>query len=197
MDVDHGRKRRGTTVSCIAIALLPMCCEGIIPQLTWDRAQSVEVTCVVAAPADDVQAALAQSPRIQSPLPKFLRIGFPRPLEAHGQGLESGAVRTIHFAGAEGDPPGDLIMRVTESRPGYVRFETVSDTSKLTQWLQWKSSEVTWTPVNTQHTRVTWKIHFERELDPAWYFTPWERLAVREAARFLIEADATPLRQTR
>jgi hypothetical protein len=101
-------------------------------------------------------------------------------------------MRVIHFAGAEGDPPGDLVMRVTDSRRGYVRFATVSDGSKLTQWLLWKSSEVRWSAIDRDHTEVTWTIEFDRQLDPAWYFTPWERYAVGKAAAFLIEANATP-----
>jgi hypothetical protein len=40
---------------------------------------------------------------------------------------------------------------------------------------------------------VTWTIHFNRQLDPAWYFVPWERAAVHEAARYLILANATPV----
>ena len=36
------------------------------------------------------------------------------------------------------------------------------------------------------------RIHFDRQLDPAWYFSPWERVVVSEAARWLIEANATP-----
>ena len=83
-------------------------------------------------------------------------------------------------------------MRVSERRAGYVRFETVSDGSKLTQWLRWDSSEVEWRAIDAAHTEVTWRVHFERELDPAWYFVPWERFAVHEAAKFLIEANATP-----
>jgi hypothetical protein len=46
-------------------------------------------------------------------------------------------------------------------------------------------------------TRVTWRIRFERQLDPAWYFTAWERAAVREAAEYLIAANATPLEKGR
>ena len=85
-------------------------------------------------------------------------------------------------------------MRVTEHRDGYVRFETVSDSSKLTQWIRWTSSEVAWQPIDEAHTRVTWTIHFDRQLDPAWYFTPWEREAVREAADYLIAANAATVR---
>jgi hypothetical protein len=190
--VDAGRKNRPTTLSCIALVLLPMCLEGVAPELTWRRAQSIEVTEVVDAPVNAVEAALAESLKVHAALPIFLRIGFPRPLDAYGEGLNVGATRTIHFAGAEGDPPGDLVMQVTERRTGYVRFETVSDKSKLTQWLRWDSSDVTWAPVDARHTRVTWQVHFERQLDPAWYFGPWERFAVHEATRFLIDANATP-----
>lgn len=190
--VDTFRRNRGTTLTCIALALLPLCMEGVAPQLTWRRGESVAVSRVIPAPVKAVETSLSQSPRVGTKLPRFLRIGFPRPLEAQGQGLSVGATRRIHFAGAEGDPPGDLVMGIAERRPGYARFETVSDNSKLTQWLQWDDSEVEWAPVDAGHTRVTWRIHFKRQLDPAWYFAPWERAAVRAAAAFLITANATP-----
>ncbi|HEY1576855.1 MAG TPA: SRPBCC family protein [Terracidiphilus sp.] len=194
ISVDGSRKRDrdGQTLSCIVLLLLPMSLEGVIPQFAFDRRQAVEVTHVVDAPVERVEGSLANSPRIAERLPGFLRIGFPHPMKATGSGLAVGAKREILFSGAEGDPAGWLAMRVTERRPGYARFETVSDGSKLTQWIRWDASEVTWTPVDANHTRVTWRVHFERELDPAWYFTPWERAAVQDAAKYLIEVNATP-----
>jgi hypothetical protein len=189
---DWRREHRNGTLSCVAIVLLPLCLEGVLPQLTWNRSQTVEVTKTIEALPDEVEEALAQSPRIDTPLPHYLRIGFPRPLEAHGDGLTVDATRTIHFAGAEGDPPGDLVMRIAEHHPGFVRFETISDASKLTQWLRWNSSEVMWKQIDATHTQVVWRVHFQRQLDPAWYFTPWERAAVHEAASYLIAANATP-----
>lgn len=193
--MDRQRRKRDATLSCIVLFLLPMCFEGVVPQLTFNRAQSVEVQTVVAASADEIEHALTRSPNVDTPLPAALRIGFPRPLAAWGEGLTFGDTRTIHFAGAEGDPPGDLVMRVTERRPGYARFETVSDQSKLTQWVRWTSSEVAWTALDEGHTTVTWRISFTRQLDPSWYFTPWERAAVKEAATYLIDANATPVRR--
>ena len=199
--VDETRRRRlsgrGTTLSCLAVILLPLCLEGVAPRLTFDRAQTVEVTRVVDGSASVVEAALGQSPRVGVRLPGFLRIGFPRPLEATGEGLAEGDTRRIHFAGAEGDPPGDLVMRVEERSPGYARFVTVSDGSKLTQWVRWDGSEVEWRAIDAGHTAVTWRIRFERQLDPAWYFAPWERAAVRQAAGYLIEANATPVERGR
>lgn len=135
---------------------------------------------------------LALSPDLKTVLPAALRIGFPRPLEASGAGLEPGATRIIHFAGAEGDPPGDLKIHVTEHRPGFVHFQTISDNSKLTQWIAWDYSEVEWKQLDSSHTQVTWRVQFERQLDPAWYFAPLERTAVEQAARYLIQANAAP-----
>jgi hypothetical protein len=190
--IEYFRNRRARTLSCIALLLLPMSLEGIVPQLTHERAQSVEVTQIVSAPASAVESALAQSPQVATELPRFLRIGFPRPLAAGGTGLNINDTRTIHFAGAEGDPPGDLVMRVTEYQPGHAHFQTISDSSKLTQWVRWQSSDVTWSPIDATHTSVTWRIDFDRQLDPFWYFTPWERVAVRQAAKYLIASNATP-----
>ncbi len=195
VDMAKRRDKKGQTLSCIVVLLLPLCLEGVVPQLTFNRGQTVEATSIVNGPASRVEQALAQSPRIETTLPTFLRIGFPRPLAARGQGLEIGAQRSILFSGAEGDPAGDVVMQIAQRRPGYVRFETVSDGSKLTQWIRWDASEVEWVPVDAMHTRVTWRIHFDRQLDPAWYFTPWERAAVREAAGYLIDANATPAGQ--
>jgi hypothetical protein len=190
--VEYGRKDRNRTLGCVALLLLPMCLEGVFPALTFRRAQTVEVSKSVNAPPALVEQLLAQSPRTDTPLPLALRVGFPQPIKAWGDGLAIGSMRTIHFTGAEGDPPGDLVMRVTERRDGYARFETVSDGSKLTQWIRWNSSEVEWRSLDQDHTQVTWRIHFDRQLDPAWYFTPWERAVVGEAAKYLIDANATP-----
>lgn len=190
--VDKTRRDRSVTLSCVALVLLPLSLEGIIPALSFNRSQTVEVSRVVAASADTVEHQLALSPDITTRLPRTLCIGFPRPLKASGGGLEIGAMRTIHFAGAEGDPPGDLTMRVVASQQGYVRFETVSDTSKLTQWIAWTSSEVQWKQIDGAHSLITWRVHFERQLDPAWYFAPLERAAVHEAAKYLIAANAMP-----
>jgi hypothetical protein len=192
---DWQRRRRSVTLSCCALALLPMSLEGVVPALTFGRMQTVSVTRVVDGTPAQVEAALARSPRLDTPIVGFFpRVGFPQPLQAHGDGLEVGAPRVIHFAGAEGVPPGDLVMRVGEYRPGFVRFDAVSDVTKLGYWLHWDDSEVTWRAVDAMHTEVTWQIQFERKLDPAWYFGPWERLAVHDAANYLIEANATPVR---
>jgi hypothetical protein len=189
--VNWSRKRHNPTLSCVLIILIPMSLEGISPRLSLDRDETVQASQIVNASPREVERALSRSPRTDTPLPAYLRMGFPRPTQALGTRLEVGATRTIHFAGGEGKP-GDLILRVEQSQPGFVHFGVVADHSKIAHWLDWNSSDVTWKPIGSQHTQVTWSIHFQRRLDPAWYFGPWERYAVRLAANYLIQANATP-----
>ena len=194
--VDWQKERRGATLSCVAIVLLPMCLEGVVPETTFSRGQTVSATRIITASPEEVEAALTHSPRISATLPKALRVGFPRPLAAWGDGLQVGAMRTIRFSGAEGDPEGDLVMALAEDEPGHVKFEAVRDDSKLAQWLRWRSSDVRWRATDSHHTEVTWTVGFDRQLDPAWYFVPWEQAAVKQAAGYLILANATPEERT-
>lgn len=83
-------------------------------------------------------------------------------------------------------------MRIEESGQGHLKFRTVSDGSKVAQWLSWRSSDVSWKAVDGRHTSVTWQVGFDRQLDPAWYFVSWERAAVKQAADYLITANAKP-----
>jgi hypothetical protein len=191
--IDHSRKKKQeATMTCLLLlAFLPLSIEGTSPKLSLAREETVSTQRIVNSTSENVESALSRSPQIEQSLPVFLRLRFPRPVEAHGGGLMMGDVRIVHFAGGEGKP-GDLIMAVREARPGYVRFEMVSDKSKIAHWLTWRSAEFEWQPIDATHTSVRCTMKFRRDLDPAWYFRPWERYAVRLAADYLISANATP-----
>jgi hypothetical protein len=192
--LDRQRKRRGAVLSCIALVLLPLSLEGTTPSLTLAREESVTVTRVVAVPAAQVAEALAKSPRIDVPLPRILRIGFPLPLAATGSGAAVGDTRRIRFSAAEGVPAGDLVVRITRSEPGHLQSDVVENHTKLASWLRWSSSDVRWRPLDAGHTQVSWTMNFRRQLDPAWYFAPMQRAAVRQAAAYMIATNATPER---
>jgi hypothetical protein len=187
--IDASRNKT-TTLSCATIMLIVFSLDGIIP--THARQEIVSVTRTIAAPTDEIREALAQPMDIAMPLPRFLRLGFPHPIAISGSGLAVGATRTVRFSGAEGDPPGNLTLRVTHANERGVLLLATDDSSKLTQWVLWRSSSVQWQPIDATHTRVTWQITFDRQLDPWWYFAPWERYAVRKATEYLLVANATP-----
>lgn len=185
------RKRKGTALTCVALVLLPFSLEGTSPSLSFPRQEHVTASAIVPGTPADVRARLSNSPNLKVKLPFYLSLRFPSPRSADGSGLEAGSLRRVHFAGGHG-MPGDLVMRVADSGPDFVRFETVDDMSKIAHWLTWQRTEVHWMAVDPSHTRVTWTFDYARRLDPAWYFGPWERYGVRKAGEFLIEANAGP-----
>jgi hypothetical protein len=187
-------RRRGGAVASglLVLALLPMSFEGVTPNLSLPRAERVTVEREIAASPEEIARALARTPHLTGSLPPFLR-PFPRPVAVSGAGLAPGSLRTVHFAGGEGRP-GDLVLAVAEAGPARVRFRTVSDSSKVAHWLAWEDALVEWAPAGPGRTRVRWTQTFRRDLDPAWYFAPWERYAVGLAASYLIESAAVPER---
>ena len=183
-------REAGTTLH--GLALLPVVAlslEGVAPGLSFPRAETVATVRTVSATAEEVEAALAGAPRFQGELPAFLRIGFPVPVAADGAGLEPGDRRTIQFQARRQRP---LVLEVAERGPGFVRFRAVSDATPIARWLRWQEAEARWSEVAPGRTQVRWTLRYERRLDPAWYFGPWERYATRLAADYLIQSAATP-----
>jgi hypothetical protein len=191
--MDRAREKE-KSVALHAVLLLPLLLsslEGTTPSLSFPRRETITVRKIVNGSPADVERTLAQQPAFDEELPPFLRMKFPLPVSASGEGLMLDAERRIHFAGGEGKP-GDLTFRVSEREPSSVTFAAQSDTSHIAHWLTWRNSHVAWRAAGTGRTEVEWTITYDRELDPAWYFAPWERYATRRAADYLIDTLATP-----
>ena len=212
--IDRARRRKrseGRVYSIVGVALMILSLEGVSPATSPSEHEVVSVTRTIQAPAHAVEEALAKTPQFDGHLPFYLRLGFPRPVSASGEGLEVGDRRTIFFgdespmepmgeshrhAGHHSVRPvgegGMLELKIVRSREGRVVFEPVEDATAFTHWISWGRSIVEWEPAGTGATQVTWTLHFERRLSPSWYFGPWERYAGTKAVGYLIETIATP-----
>jgi hypothetical protein len=189
---EGSRTKPRTTRLMLATPLLLMSLEGSHQQISLPRQQTVTAHAIVAASTREVESALAAPMCFHTALPMYLRMGFPRPVATSGSGLAPGSLHVIHFAGGEGKP-GDLVMQVDEVGADRIVFRAVSDHSKLAHWLDWEDAVVTWRPIDDHQTEVFWTLRYRRNLDPAWYFGPWERYGVGLAGKYLIENLATPL----
>jgi hypothetical protein len=196
------RRGDGSTItlrSCAVLLLvLPMTLEGVSDWTSFNRTERVSAGRIVNASSGDVAKALFEQPRFERVRPLFLRAGFPVPVATtiHRRGHEGRWI--INFRGGEmrldgiEARSGDLTLELAEARPGFVRWRAVSDTSHMTHFLNWGDVTVEWEPAGDGTTRVTWTLEYRRGLDPAWYFGPWERYAMRLAAGYLIDSVATP-----
>lgn len=176
------------------IAMVPfliLSAEGVDDRLAFPRAESVTAERVIPVSATEVERFLSRTPRFDKPLPIGLRLGFPRPVGSAGEGLQPGDRRIVHFASRRGRIR-DLTLEVAERGWGTVRFQVLSDSTHIAEWLQWQEAEVRWTELDGGHTLMRWTLRYRRRLDPAWYFGPLERIAVQAAAAYLIDNLATP-----
>ena len=187
--------RRTTKYPAMIGLVLLASLEGAVPGFEMPREASVTVTRHVHASPGEVAAALARRPDFSRERPRLLQIGFPRPTGAWGSGLSVGDRRYVEITG-DGHygttSVGHLVMEVTRRTPNAVRFATVSDTTRVAEWLGWKTSDVSWTPSAVGGTDVTWTVQYERKLAPFWYFDPIQRAAVSATGGYLIDSLATP-----
>lgn len=209
--IDRARRKKqseGRIYSIVGFGLLLLSIEGVTPATTVPQHQVVRATQVVQSSSADVREALAATPTFDQPLPLYLKMGFPRPVSAHGEGLRVGDRRTIafgtespmepmepshqHHALAEQDGGGVLELEIVRSGRNRVVFAPVQDATAFTHWISWGRSIVEWRSLDQNTTEVTWTLHFERRLSPSWYFGPWQRYAAEKAATYLIQTAAMP-----
>ncbi|MBN6052539.1 hypothetical protein JYK22_11415, partial [Nonomuraea sp. RK-328] len=194
--IELARNRGGGVNLVVAPLLLAVVSEGATGVTSLPRENVVSATRPTGGA--DVEAALAVAPVFPRVESAFLRLGFPRPLRAEGEGLQVGATRRITFTPRRslgiGAPlePRSMTLRVKERGPGVVVFDVVADTT-LARWLDLEEARFAWT-----RSDLTVSLRYRRTFDPAWYFGPVQRYGLGEAAGYLAEtfarADTTAVR---
>jgi hypothetical protein len=113
-----------------------------------------------------------------------------------GKGLGVGDTRRATFVAYKhifwNRVEGDAVFVITEATDRKVTFSLASDTSYVSHYVGWKKSQVELTPIDANHTQVTWALSFHRKYDPYWYFGTLQKYAVSLAAEELIDHAATP-----
>ena len=195
--------------SILGIGLVLLSVQGSVPGASSPTHQTVRVTRTIDASVTDVRRTLEATPDFDKPLPFYLRLGFPRPVGATGEGLDVGDGRTIYFGDESPMEPmgrshhhpttgeartggGSLHLEVARSSAHSVVFEPLADTTAFTHWISWGRSRVSWRAVDADTTEVTWTFHFKRRLSPSWYFGPMQRYAATKAVGYLVDTVATP-----
>lgn len=190
--------KKGSTINASGIAVficMLLSLEGVTDLLTWPRFNEIKASKVVNANISDVRMQLANTPQLGQNKPFFLKI-FPYPATITGEGLKIGDERIVKFIAYKhiwwNKIEGDLTLKIAQNNDNHVQFKIISDTSYLGHYLKWRSSDVSLESIDENHTLVTWTLSYDRIYDPAWYFGPMQRYAVKLAAQELIDHAATP-----
>ncbi|MCO7223454.1 hypothetical protein [Pleionea sp. CnH1-48] len=77
-------------------------------------------------------------------------------------------------------------LKITDANEYLIKADVIKDTSYIANYMALKSTAIKLKALNNHQTQVTLTIHYERLLDPAWYFDPLQRFGVEKTAEFLI-----------
>ncbi|MEO0575035.1 MAG: hypothetical protein AAF004_06190 [Pseudomonadota bacterium] len=181
------RKLRGTVLPLLIFATA---LEGTTPSLSLERFESVSATTVTAISAEDVHRNLVKPMELRRSRGWLISV-FPMPVEIIAGSLQVGDVHRIHTRYhrwfVTNTHEGEMALEITEVSPHRIRTRFISDTSFFASYVTPIATQIDLQPTASGGTEVTLTIHYERKLDPAWYFGPLQRTAMRQMADFLID----------
>lgn len=191
----HDRSKLKASIAPILVGFLAV--EGLSPSTSFERQNQVTRTLIVNATPDELLANMAAPIDLPQGRHWFLSI-FPLPVDIEAGSLQPGDIHKLQFIYKRwfftNIDKGEFHLQIDQVRENYVATSVVRNTSYLSKYLNVHGTEVRFKPLSKHQTEVSLTIHYERLLDPAWYFDPMQRLAVSESADYLI--DSVILRET-
>jgi hypothetical protein len=80
-----------------------------------------------------------------------------------------------------------MLLKISEVNENHIKTEFLKDRSYIAKYIQLLGTEIQFNPINPDQTQVTLTIHYQRLLDPAWYFDPLQKMAIKQTAQLLIK----------
>lgn len=186
----HENNRRARMkVSIIPLVVAIMALEGLSPSTSFERQNSVTQSRVIDASIPQLKANMALPITLPKRRSLFLSV-FPLPIDAQAGSLSPGDVHKLTFLYKRwfftNVHRGEFYLRIDAVGPDRVTTSVIENTSYLAKYLTIQGTQVQFTALPDGQTKVDLTVNYERKLDPAWYFSPFQKLAVNQSADYLI-----------
>ena len=169
--------------------------EGVTPKLSFPRDNAVTVTKVIDASISDIKEKLVSPMEIDKSSNWLLSI-FSMPVQIHANSLSTGDIHKIHFQYnrwfVTNTHHGHMALQLTEVSEDIIRTQFIEDTSYIANYLKLKGTEIKFDQISESQTHVSLTIRYRRLLDPAWYFDPVQKYAIKKTGELLIKEVMTP-----
>jgi len=179
-------------VSFVPILIAVISLEGTSASLSFEREHSVTRTQTVSLTPAQIRENLAKPIHLDADRSAFLSI-FPLPSYVEAGTLKAGDIHKAHFKykrwGMDGVnvKTGETWLKLATVEPLHIQTEVVKDTSYFASYLTIHGTDIQLKPVDADTTEISLTIHYRRELDPAWYFGPLQKTAIKQSGDYLIE----------
>lgn len=173
----------------IVIALLSL--EGVNAAVSMEREHSITRVHTVQLSTAQIHKSLAMPIHLDGERSAFLSL-FPLPSHVEAGSLNAGDIHKAHFKykrwGMDGVnvKTGQTWLKIASVEPLHIKTEVIKDTSYFAHYLTIHGTDIRLEPIDTNTTQVSLTIHYRRELDPAWYFGPLQKTAIKQSGDYLI-----------
>lgn len=178
----------------LALPLL-LSMEGVLPQTSFERSNSITRTRIIEASPSDIIGHLNQ-PMDYSGDRGWLISFFPKPERTENSGLTLGAIHKLHFVYhrwfVTNTKRGEVHVRIDEVSTERIRTSMVRNDSYLSTYIDVKGTQVDLLPLGGGRTEVKLTVNYERTLDPYWYFHPLQKTAIEQSADYLLSQIIDP-----
>ena len=179
-------------VSIVPIIIAALSLEGVNASLSLEREHSVTRTHVVNLSVGKIHENLARPIHLDAERSAFLSL-FPLPTHIEAGSLKTDDIHKAHFKykrwGLDGInvKTGETWVKLAAIEPLYIQTEIVKDTSYFSHYLTVHGTDIRLKPISENRTEISLTIAYRRNLDPAWYFGPMQKAAIKESGDYLIK----------
>ena len=149
--------------------LLAASAEGVKGAYSFNSLSTSSATQLINASEKQVWQSLGTATQPDVPLP-LLIAAFPQPVAVVvDEGVALNAKRVVKIKGREGE--GYLTLRVVERTDHSAKFQVLSDTSPIADWVTHRTLEYR-VEESGGATKLIVTLEYDRLLAPAWFFKP-------------------------
>lgn len=169
--------------------ILALSIEGVTPSLSLPRHTYAEVTQTTRLSPEQIKENMSREFSLQRDRNWLLSI-FPMPYRIEAGSLEAGDVHTIytryHRWFVANTHEGKAELLIEEVGKHHIKTRVLSDNTYFSTYLNGTGTEVKLEPTPEGGTDITLRLHYRRNLDPAWYFHPLQKFGVTKMGELII-----------
>ncbi len=188
------RKTNRTLAATLPLLALMLGAEGMTAATTLDRQNAVTHQAVTAQSIAQLKANMAQPINFDAPRHWFISV-FPKPVSVKAGTLEAGDVHVLDFVYKRwfftNVHSGHMKLRIEDVGRDFVKTKIVGNTSYLSSYLTIHGTHVQFNEQADGTTAISLTLHYDRKLDPVWYFAPLQYFAMSKTAEYLVETIIT------
>lgn len=188
-DPDRFKKSDVFRVSFVPLAVIILSVEGLTDTTSFPREDIITRTHILNLTPEEIHANLARPVHLEAKRSTFLSI-FPLPDRIDAQTFAQGETHTAYFTyrrwGFTNVHKGETRIYMKTVKPLLIETELTKNTSYFSHYLTIHGTKIEMAPQADGTTEVSLTIRYRRDLDPAWYFGPLQRRAIRESADYLL-----------